>query len=105
MYFRETGRPQAGFASSGTGGVNGGLIVDGGPNKSIVICDILVESGTGSLGTSADGTGTLIAYFVSGATNLTSPIEVPVGSSVYANGSADITITYYLKDVPAHLPS
>ena len=102
MYYRETGRPYPGYVSSGTGGVNSGLIVSGSSDKSVVICDILVESGTGSLGIAANGTGTLIAYFVSGSTNLTSPIKVPVGSSVYANGSADITITYYLEDVPQH---
>jgi hypothetical protein len=102
MYFRETGRPQAGFVSSGTGGVSNGLIVSGSADKSIVICDILVESGTGSLGTAADGTGTLIAYFVSGSINLTSPIRVPSGSSIYADGSSKITITYYLEDVPPH---
>jgi hypothetical protein len=98
-YFRERGRPDPGLVSSGTGGVNSGQIIANPPSdKSIVICDLLVESGTGSLGTGVNGTGTHLAYFVSGAINLTSPIKVPKGNGVYANGSADITITYYLED-------
>ena len=97
-YFRETGRVDPGYVSSGQGGESDGLIVSGVSGKSIVITDMLVESGTGSLGIAVNGTGTHILYFVAGSINLSSPVKVPKGASVYANGSAKITITYYLED-------
>jgi hypothetical protein len=96
-YFREKGRPDPGLVSSGQGGVSDGLIVSGVSGKSIVVCDMLVESGTGSLGYAANG-GSLLAYFVSGSINLTSPIKAPKGASLYVNGSSKVTITYYLED-------
>lgn len=97
-YFRFTGRPDAGRVASGQGGVSSGKIVDGVTGKSIVVCDMLVESGTGSLGTAADGGGTLLAYFVAGSINLSAPIKAPSGASLYINGSSKMTITYYLED-------
>jgi len=96
MYFRETGQPNPGLVSNGTGGTPG-LIVSGVAGKRIVICDILSEN-NGSLGTASAGTSTF-AYVVSGSINLTSPISIAKGESVYANSSAgDVTITYYLED-------
>jgi hypothetical protein len=97
-YFRETGRIDPGSVSSGQGGESDGLIVSGVSGKSIVITDMLVATGTGSLGIAVNGTGTHILYFVSGSTNLSSPVKVQKGASVYANGSSKITITYYLED-------
>ncbi len=97
-YFRETGRPDSGHVGNGTGGSNNGLIVGGVAGRSIVICDILVETGTGTLGEGSGGATPIILYFVAGATNLTSPVKVSKGASVYATGSSDITITYYFED-------
>jgi hypothetical protein len=96
-YFRFTGQPDAGRVASGQGGVSSGKIVDGVAGKSIIICDMLVETGTGSLGTSANG-GNLLAYFVAGSINLSAPIKAPEGASLYINGSSKMTITYYLED-------
>lgn len=102
-FFRETGRISAGLVSSGIGSdspeLDPGLIVlSSFSDKSIVIRDLLVTSGSGSLGTGNNGSGTLILYYVSGSTNLTSPIKVPKGESVYASGTANITITYNFED-------
>ena len=93
--FRETGRPDPALVSSGTGGTPG-QIVSGVADKHIVICDILSEN-NGSLGIASAGASTF-AYVVSGSMNLTSPIRVAKGESVYANSSAgNVTITYYLE--------
>ena len=95
--FRETGRPIAGLVGSGIGGTNSGLVVTGVANKHIVICDI-VSASNGSLGTSVNG-GTLVAYLAGGSANLSSPIRVAKGESLYVNSSAsEVTINYYLED-------
>jgi hypothetical protein len=94
--FRETGRPNAGLVSSGVGGQSNGLVVTGVTDKHIVICDIVSEN-NGSLGTAING-GSLVAYLAGGSSNLSSPIKVAKGASLYVNSSAgNVTISYYLE--------
>ena len=102
MSFRDTGRKASGLVISRNPtwlSGNYGLLVSGVSGKSIVICDILISSGSGKkLGTGANGTGTLIAYVSSGSSSVKRPIRVPKGESVYTDASAYITVTYYETD-------
>jgi hypothetical protein len=102
MGFKDTGKRLPGLVVSRNPtwlSGNSGLLVSSVSGKSIVICDILISSGSGKkLGTGANGTGTLIANVSSGSSSVKRPIRVPKGESLYTDASAYITVTYYETD-------
>jgi hypothetical protein len=101
MTFRDTGKRDPGNTISRDAAyldANNGLLIPAcAADKSIIIYDILVSSGSGKLGTAADGGGTRICLINAG-NNHTRAI-VPKGQAVYTDAqSGNITITYAIVD-------
>ncbi len=112
MKYKHTGRMPSGSVvnkDSAWLDSNDGLLISGVAGKSVVICDVLMSTGSGKkLGTSANGGGTLIAYVSSGGQSIRTPIKVEEGESVYTDASASVTVTYYLDELsgsPVSIPS
>jgi hypothetical protein len=77
---------------------DGLLIAAPSSDKSIVIYDVLVSSGSGKLGASANGAGTYLSSLKQGANSFGIPVFSPKGQGVYTDISGYITVTYAVVD-------
>ena len=106
MSFRYEGTPKSAKSVSKDNTyltANDGLLVSAPiSTQSILIYDIIVTSGSGKLGTSADGAGTQICLIKQGLNQFNSPIKVPAGQSVYTDvQGGNITLTYDTVEEPS----
>ena len=99
MSFDKFGRPETAFSVSRDSTyltANDGLLVSAPTaGNCIIIYDLIVTSGSGKLGTSADGAGTQICSIKQGLNQFGTPIKVPAGQALYTDAqSGNITLTY-----------
>ena len=99
MSFKKFGRPETAFSISRDSTyltANDGLLVSAPTaGNCIIIYDLIVTSGSGKLGTSADGAGTQICSIKEGLNQFRTPIKVPAGQALYTDAqSGNITLTY-----------
>jgi hypothetical protein len=99
MSFDKFGRPETAFSVSRDSAyltANDGLLVSAPTaGNCIIIYDLIVTSGSGKLGTSADGAGTQICSIKQGLNQFGTPIKVPAGQALYTDAqSGNITLTY-----------
>ena len=103
MTFRDTGKRDSGNTISRDAaylGANDGLLIPAcAAGKSIVVYDVLASSGSGKLGTAADGEGTRLGFIKAGHNSYGISLIVPAGQGVYTDAqSGNITITYAIVD-------
>ena len=99
MSSKNSGRPETAYSVSRDStylGANDGLLVSSPMSgHCIIIYDLIVTSGSGKLGTSADGAGTQICSIKQGLNQFKTPIKVPAGQALYTDAqSGNITLTY-----------
>ena len=108
MAFNYEGTPKSGKSVSKDNtylAANDGLLVSApASSESIVIYDIIATSGSGKLGTSADGAGTQICLIKQGLNQFGAPIFVPAGQAVYTDvQGGNITLTYDVIKQPSRI--
>ncbi len=101
-----SGRPKSSYSVSKDStylAANDGLLVSAPTTGNcIIIYDLIVTSGSGKLGTSADGAGTQICLIKQGLNQFRTPIKVPAGQALYTDAqSGNITLTYNVVKEPS----
>ena len=99
MSSKNSGRPETAYSVSRDStylSANDGLLVSAPMSgHCVIIYDLIVTSGSGKLGTSADGAGTQICSIKQGLNQFKTPIKVPAGQALYTDAqSGNITLTY-----------